>query len=154
MTMGLGGFQETEQMPIFSKITKYQVHVNNKARMAELTGRAFDRARLEMGPTYVNIPRDYFYGDIECEIPRPLTIERGAGGDRSLDEAAELLASAQFPVILVVAASSWATRPPKRSRSRSCCRRRCARATCTTTHFRRAIALGAVPSAIRAARRP
>ena len=26
--MGLGGFQETEQLPIFSKITKYQVHVN------------------------------------------------------------------------------------------------------------------------------
>ncbi|MCK6454171.1 MAG: sulfoacetaldehyde acetyltransferase, partial [Alphaproteobacteria bacterium] len=25
-TIGLGGFQETEQMPIFSKITKYQVH--------------------------------------------------------------------------------------------------------------------------------
>ena len=29
LTMGLGGFQETEQLPIFSKITKYQAHVNN-----------------------------------------------------------------------------------------------------------------------------
>jgi sulfoacetaldehyde acetyltransferase len=100
MTLGLGGFQETEQMPIFSKITKYQAHVNNKARMAELTSRAFDRALLEMGPTQVNIPRDFFYGDIECEIPRPLTIERGAGGEHSLDQAAELLAQARFPVIL------------------------------------------------------
>jgi len=100
MTLGLGGFQETEQLPIFSKITKFQAHVNNKARMAELTARAFDRAMLEMGPTQLNIPRDYFYGDIECEIPRPLSIERGAGGEKSLDEAAELLASAQFPVIL------------------------------------------------------
>ena len=100
MTLGLGGFQETEQLPIFSKITKYQAHVNNKARMAELTGRAFDRAMLEMGPAQLNIPRDYFYGDIECEIPHPLVIERGAGGERSLDEAAMLLASAQFPVIL------------------------------------------------------
>jgi sulfoacetaldehyde acetyltransferase len=99
-TLGLGGFQETEQMPIFSKITKYQAHVNNKSRMAELTGRAFDRARLEMGPSQLNIPRDYFYGDIECEIPRPLSIERGAGGEKSLDQAAALLASAQFPVIL------------------------------------------------------
>jgi len=99
-TLGLGGFQETEQLPIFSKITKYQAHVNNKTRMAELTARAFDRARLEMGPSQLNIPRDYFYGDIECEIPRPLTIERGAGGERSLDEAAALLAGAQFPVIL------------------------------------------------------
>jgi len=99
-TLGLGGFQETEQLPIFSKITKYQAHVNNKTRMAELTARAFDRARLEMGPSQLNIPRDYFYGDIECEIPRPLTIERGAGGEKSLDEAAALLAGAQFPVIL------------------------------------------------------
>ena len=100
MTLGLGGFQETEQIPIFSKITKYQAHVNNKARMAELTSRAFDRAMLEMGPTQVNIPRDFFYGDIECEIPRPLDIERGAGGEKSLDEAAALLAGAKFPVML------------------------------------------------------
>ena len=100
MTLGLGGFQETEQLALFSKITKYQAHVGNKARMAELTARAFDRALLEMGPTQLNVPRDFFYGDIECEIPRPLAIERGAGGERSLDEAAELLAAAQFPVIL------------------------------------------------------
>src|SRR5690349_13256895 len=100
MTLGLGGFQETEQLPIFSKITKYQAHVNNRARMAELTGRAFDRALHEMGPTQLNIPRDFFYGDIECEIPRPLKLERGAGGETSLDEAAALLAQAQFPVIL------------------------------------------------------
>jgi len=100
MTLGLGGFQETEQLPIFSRITKYQAHVNNKARMAELTARAFDRALLELGPTQLNIPRDFFYGDIECEIPRPVAIERGAGGEQALNAAAELLASAQFPVIL------------------------------------------------------
>jgi sulfoacetaldehyde acetyltransferase len=100
MTLGLGGFQETEQLPIFSRITKYQAHVNNRARMAELTSRAFDRAQLLMGPTQLNIPRDFFYGDIECEIPRPLAIERGAGGEQALADAAELLATARFPVIL------------------------------------------------------
>src|SRR2546421_5195261 len=46
MTIGLGGFQETDQLPIFSKITKFQAHVNNPKRMAELTRRAFDRAML------------------------------------------------------------------------------------------------------------
>ena len=111
MTLGLGGFQETEQLPIFSKITKYQAHVNNKARMAELTGRAFDRALLELGPTQLNIPRDYFYGDIECEIPAPIRIERGTGGENALAQAAELLAQAHFPVILsgggVVNADAW-----------------------------------------------
>jgi sulfoacetaldehyde acetyltransferase len=100
MSVGLGGFQETDQLPIFSKITKYQAHVNNPARMAELTARAFDRAILEMGPTQLNIPRDYLYGEIECEIPQPLRIERGPGGGASLDAAADLLAQAKFPVII------------------------------------------------------
>lgn len=100
MSTGLGGFQETEQLPMFSKITKFQGHINNPKRMAEITGRCFDRAMQEMGPAQLNIPRDYFYGDIECEIPRPIIVERGAGGTRSLDEAADLLASAQFPVII------------------------------------------------------
>src|SRR6201987_4387904 len=35
MTMGLGGFQETEQLPIFSKITKFQAHVTRQDRFAE-----------------------------------------------------------------------------------------------------------------------
>src|SRR4030095_14663943 len=30
MTMGLGGFQETEQLPIFSKIIKYPCHVTTR----------------------------------------------------------------------------------------------------------------------------
>ncbi len=100
MGLGLGGFQETEQLPIFSKITRFQAHVNNPARMAELTSRAFDRAQLEMGPAQLNVPRDFFYGDIECEIPRPLAIERGAGGETALADAAALLAESRFPVIL------------------------------------------------------
>jgi sulfoacetaldehyde acetyltransferase len=100
MSLGLGGFQETEQLAIFQKITRYQAHVNNAARMAELTARAFDRALTDMGPTQLNIPRDFFYGEIDCEIPDPVRVERGAGGERSLDAAAALLAGAKFPVIL------------------------------------------------------
>ncbi len=100
VTIGLGGFQETEQLPIFSKITKYQGHVVLPKRMAEITARCFDRAMLEMGPTQLNIPRDFFYGDIECEIPQPIRIGRGAGDEAALDEAAKLLAAARFPVIL------------------------------------------------------
>src|SRR5574339_959237 len=93
MTLGLGGFQETEQLPIFSKITKYEGHVNNPKRMAEMTARCFDRAMLDMGPTQLNIPRDFFYGDIEAEIPKPIRIGLGAGDESALDEAAKLLAA-------------------------------------------------------------
>src|SRR4026208_934637 len=80
MTMGLGGFQETEQMPIFSKITKWQVHVNSPLRMAELMHRAFTVALHERGPVQVNIPRDYLYGEGDYEIPLPQRVEPTAGG--------------------------------------------------------------------------
>ncbi len=100
MGQGLGGFQEANQLPMFQEFTKYQGHVNNPKRMAEFTARCFDRAMSEMGPTQLNIPRDYFYGDIDVEIPQPMRVDRGPGGKRSLDEAAELIAKARFPVLL------------------------------------------------------
>lgn len=100
MGIGLGGFQEANQLPMFQEFTKYQGHVNNPRRMAELTGRCFDRAIMEMGPTQLNIPRDFFYGEIETEIPQPRRLDRGPGGAQSLDEAAQLIAEAEFPVII------------------------------------------------------
>ena len=100
MGIGLGGFQEANQLPMFQDFTKYQGHVVNPKRMAEFTGRCFDRAMSEMGPTQLNIPRDFFYGEISCEIPKPMRVERGAGGENSLKAAADLLATAKFPVIL------------------------------------------------------
>jgi sulfoacetaldehyde acetyltransferase len=99
-TIGLGGFQETEQLPIFSKITRYQGHVNHPSRMAEISGRCFDRALLEMGPAQLNIPRDYLYGDSETSIPAAVAVARGPGDAKALDAAAELLAGARFPVIV------------------------------------------------------
>ena len=99
-TIGLGGFQETEQLPIFSKITRYQAHVSKHPRVAELLARCFDMAMSERGPTQYNIPRDNFYGEADYAIPMPKAITRGPGSDESLDAAADLLASAKFPVIV------------------------------------------------------
>jgi len=100
MGIGLGGFQEAHQLPMFQEFTKYQGHVNNPHRMAEFTARCFDRAMSEMGPTQLNIPRDHFFCDVDIDIPQPQRIELGAGGEQSLAEAATLLANAQFPVIM------------------------------------------------------
>ncbi len=100
MGMGLGGFQEANQLPMFEEFTKYQGHINNEHRMAEIAARCFDRALSEMGPTQLNIPRDRFYGDINVEIGTPMRLDRGPGGERTLNEAADLLASAQFPVMI------------------------------------------------------
>ena len=100
MGIGLGGFQEANQLPMFQEFTKYQGHVNNPARMAEFTARCFDRAQSELGPTQLNIPRDYFYGDINVNIPQPRPLDRGPGGTQSLNDAADRLAKAKFPVII------------------------------------------------------
>ncbi len=100
MGQGLGGFQEANQLPMFQEFVKYQGHVNNPNRMAEYTARCFDRAMSEIGPTQLNIPRDYFYGDIDVEIPKPMQLDRGPGGEESLNHAAETISKAKFPVIL------------------------------------------------------
>ncbi|MYA73802.1 MAG: sulfoacetaldehyde acetyltransferase [Acidimicrobiaceae bacterium] len=100
MGIGLGGFQEANQLPMFEEFTKYQGHINNENRMAEITARCFDRALSEMGPTQLNIPRDRFYGDINVDVPTPMRLDRGPGGERTLNEAADLLAGARFPVMI------------------------------------------------------
>lgn len=100
MGIGTGGFQELDQMPWFQACTKYQVRVNRHERIAELARRCFQIAKAEMGPTQLNIPRDYFYGEVDTEIFRSPEAARSAGADAEVAAAAELLANARFPVIL------------------------------------------------------
>lgn len=100
MGQGLGGFQETNQLPMFSEFTKYQGHVCNPHRMAEFTARCFDRAKSEMAPTQLNIPRDYFYGEVDVEIPVPMVLSRGIGGEDNIKKAIDILSKAKFPVII------------------------------------------------------
>lgn len=98
--IGTGGFQELDQMPMFERSVKYQVRVNRPDRMAELARRCFYMAKAECGPTQLNIPRDYFYGECEDEIYKTPDVLRGAGARSQLKQAARLLATAKYPVIL------------------------------------------------------
>lgn len=100
MGIGHGGFQEVDQLPLFEPITKYQGHVNNPNRMAEIANRAFDIAMTERGPTQLNVPRDYLYHEGMYQIPEPKVIEKGAGGPASIKAAVDLIKSAKNPVIL------------------------------------------------------
>jgi len=94
MGIGLGGFQE--RTPLWMVI-----HCNHAQELGkEAVGRCFDRALSEMGPTQINIPRDLFYGEIDVDIPEPMHLDRGPGGEQTLDEATALLANAKFPVII------------------------------------------------------
>ena len=80
MTKGHGGFQELDQLPVFSTVTKFQAHVNNPKRISELTAHALDIAQLERGPVQINIPRDFFYGDNEFHVKRPRKLVRSVFG--------------------------------------------------------------------------
>lgn len=100
MGMGTGGFQELDQMPMFEKQTVYQVRVPLAQRMAELTRRAFYMAKNFNGPTQLNIPRDFFYGECTDEIYETPIIKRGAGSMEDLEAAARLICEAKYPVII------------------------------------------------------
>ena len=99
-TKGLGGFQECDQIPVFSTITKYQGNINNASRIPEITGRAFDYAMYQRGPAQINIPRDLFYATHEYSIPKPRQIQYPCGGIQDIKEAINLLAQAKNPCIL------------------------------------------------------
>ncbi len=101
--VGTNGFQETDQLPIFAPITRYQVRVPRPDRVAESVRTAFRVAVAERGPAQVDIPRDFFYGEVDVEILRPeryRAAARGAGDAGALGRAAELLRGARFPVII------------------------------------------------------
>ena len=102
-TIGWDGFQESDQVSIFKAITKATVEVTHPARAADVLRTAFRIAYAERGPVLYDIPRDYFYGEIEDEILRPDQYRadmRSKGSPESLDKAAELLANAKNPVII------------------------------------------------------
>ena len=98
--IGTGGFQELDQMAMFAEQTVYQVRVNRPDRMAELTRRCFYRAKLELGPTQLNVPRDYFFGDTEQEIFATPTLGAGRPRQEEIAEAVRLLEGAKYPVII------------------------------------------------------
>jgi sulfoacetaldehyde acetyltransferase len=100
MGIGTGGFQELDQMAMFERQTVYQVRVNQPQRMAELARRAFYMAKNLNGPTQLNIPRDFFYGECTDEIYETPVINRGAGSMADLAAAARLVAEAKYPVIV------------------------------------------------------
>ena len=102
-TIGWDGFQECDQVSVFKAITKATVRVPHPKRAADCLRTAFRIAYAERGAVLYDIPRDYFYGEIEETILKPSQYRvdaRGCGSMVSLDQAAALLAKAKNPVIV------------------------------------------------------
>ena len=134
-------------MPFFEKITKYQVHCSNQARIPELLSRCFDYAMLERGPTQFNIPRDLFYGEFDARYPSPIRVERRPGGPGSPGGGGRTARrQAEFPVILSGGGSRHVRRRRRRRQARRAPRRRLwSTPTCTTTASPGAIRLWTGP---------
>ncbi len=99
-TIGQGGFQEVEQMALFKDMVCYQEEVRDPSRVAEVLNRVILNAKRHSAPAQINFPRDFFTQVIDIDLPRIVEFERPSGGEAALDEAAKLLSSAKFPVIL------------------------------------------------------
>ena len=99
-TIGMGGFQEVEQMALFKDMVCYQEEVRDPSRVAEVLNRCILQARRHSAPAQINMPRDYWTQVIDIALPAVVEFERPSGGDEALDAAAALLSGAAFPVIL------------------------------------------------------
>ena len=99
-TMGQGGFQEVEQMNLFKDMVCYQEEVRDPSRIAEVLNRVIEKAIRGSAPAQINVPRDYWTQVIDIDLPPIVRLERQAGGADAINQAAELLSNARFPVIL------------------------------------------------------
>ena len=99
-TIGQGGFQEMEQMNLFADCVAYQEEVRDPTRIAETLNRVILQAKRASAPAQINIPRDFWTQVIDIELPAIVEFERPSGGEDAIAQAAELLSTAKFPVIL------------------------------------------------------
>ena len=99
-TIGQGGFQEVEQMKLFEDMVCYQEEVRDPSRIAEVLSRVILQARRASAPAQINVPRDMFTQVVDIDLPAIVGFERPGGGEDALQEAADLLSAARFPVVL------------------------------------------------------
>ncbi|WP_309664877.1 sulfoacetaldehyde acetyltransferase [Tabrizicola sp.] len=99
-TIGMGGFQEVEQMALFADMVAYQEEVRDPSRVAEVLNRVILQAKRHSAPAQINMPRDYWTQVIDIDLPAVVEFERPSGGESAIQAAAELLSAAKFPVIL------------------------------------------------------
>lgn len=102
-SVGWDGFQECDQVSVFKPVTKDVVRVPHPCRMADCARTAFRKAYAMRGPVLLDVPRDYFYGEVNDYILPPHRYrvdDRGCGSPEALERAAELLANAERPVII------------------------------------------------------
>ena len=103
ISVGWDGFQECDTWNLFKPITKASLRVPHPKRAADILRTAFRIAYAERGPVLVDIPRDYFYGELEEEILHPSQYRvapGGIGNPEHFAAAVAVLKGAKNPVIV------------------------------------------------------
>lgn len=103
ISVGWDGFQECDTWNLFKPITKASLRVPHPKRAADILRTAFRIAYAERGPVLVDIPRDYFYGELDEDILHPSQYRvapGGIGNPEHFAAAVEVLRHAKKPVII------------------------------------------------------
>jgi acetolactate synthase I/II/III large subunit len=107
MRWGMGSLQEIDHLPFVSPLVKSGETVKDPAKIAETTAEAIDAAVTEpLGPTFVDYPLDVVFSEAEAGVPDPLPLPEPVA-DAGGDQAAELLAAAERPVIMAGSNLYW-----------------------------------------------
>ena len=87
-------------MALFEEMVCYQEEVRDPSRVAEVLNRVIENAVRRSAPAQINLPRDLWTQEVDVDLPPILNLERSAGGEGAVAEAARRLSEASFPVIL------------------------------------------------------
>jgi acetolactate synthase-1/2/3 large subunit len=109
---GSSNFHEIDQEALYRPITKMSKRVEHANRLGEFLQMAFRTALSgRRGPVYLGLPRDVLKACLPIELPPPeryrVTHHRLHPDPNHVDHAADLLSSAEHPVILLGGGLRW-----------------------------------------------
>jgi 2-hydroxyacyl-CoA lyase 1 len=104
--MGMGDFQESEQVAAMQPYAKWSIRVESMERLPKYIAEAYRRALAPpAGPVYLDLPGNYIMGSVDEDkvewapyVPDPPRLPSDA---HSIEQAIEVLKSADQPLIIV-----------------------------------------------------
>ena len=110
---GMGALQDAPQVELLGAVTKRTEVALETRRMREFVAYCLrDAMAPRMGPTYLDVPMDVLMTPVDedvCEVPAGQFFTQPAGADpEAVARAADLLASAEHPVVLSGSGTYWA----------------------------------------------
>jgi acetolactate synthase-1/2/3 large subunit len=107
MRWGSGSLQEIDHVPFIAPLVKSAETVKDGEQIAAVTAHALDFALQEpQGPTFVDYPLDVVFMEAGSEVPPPPDVPDPEVGEQA-EEAAQLLAAAERPVIMAGTGLYW-----------------------------------------------